>query len=269
MIKRVYVEITNGCNLACAFCEKGKRSVCELSLDLIEKAFIDGKRLTDYFYLHVKGEPLVHSHFSDVIKLAEKHQIKIQLVTNGTKLKDYYKLLLNSPAIRKISVSLQGLFLSDDLSEKLAVLDLMIKENKDKIIELRVWSSEDPLIKQYLNKYANGVSLDKDCKLANNLYYSQAKTFNWPSLTKPLFQKVANCLGPKLMLCVLSNGVITPCCLDQDGIINLGNIKDISLAEVINKQRYQDIIEGFEDNKAVEDLCQHCDFPKGGRNGKA
>lgn len=256
MIKRLYLELTNRCNLNCPFCSGSNRDIVELPLELIEKVFIDSKTITEYIYLHVKGEPLLYSYFNEALLLASTHQRKIQLVTNGTLLKQYLQLLVNSSAIHKISISLQGLFLSDNLNEHLATIDQLIDKRGSKIIELRVWAVQDPHIEEYLSKYKTYIN-------NSNIYVSRSAYFNWPTLDNSFYRLNRTCVGPKTMLCILSNGVITPCCLDQDGIIALGNIADTNLVAVLDSLAYKQLITGFQNNIAVNQLCRHCSY-KGG-----
>ena len=55
-----YVEITNKCNLHCSFCSKLNRKLRTMSVDEFSKVIDEIKEYTDYIYLHVKGEPLLH-----------------------------------------------------------------------------------------------------------------------------------------------------------------------------------------------------------------
>ena len=56
------------------------------------------------------------------------------------------------------------------------------------------------------------------------------------------------------------DGTVIPCCLDANGIIDLGNIFKESLDDILNKQITKEIISGFQNNKAVHPLCNKCDF---------
>ena len=58
MFSRAYVEITNVCNMACAFCPGTAREKGFMTPETF--ALLAGKlrRHTDFLYLHVMGEPL-------------------------------------------------------------------------------------------------------------------------------------------------------------------------------------------------------------------
>ena len=259
--KRLYLEITNRCNLACPFCLRTNRPIEDLSLALIEKVMRESRAITEYLYLHVQGEPLLHPEFPQILELAGKYRRRIQLVTNGVLLGKYQDILLDSTCIRKVSISLQGLFLASELSSKLETLEKFVEKASDRrmMIELRIWAKEKSEIIDFVRERfgieSAGVTSGK---IKDNLYLSCKEEFQWPSLNLPVNDERHYCLGPKLMVCVLSDGTITPCCLDGEGLITLGNIRDISLSEAWVSSRYLAMIAGFKENKAVEKLCRHC-----------
>ena len=59
--KKIYIEITNICNLNCSFCSKDNKEKREMTLIEFEHILKQIDNYTDYLYLHVKGEPLLHS----------------------------------------------------------------------------------------------------------------------------------------------------------------------------------------------------------------
>ncbi|UXP30824.1 SPASM domain-containing protein [Reichenbachiella agarivorans] len=48
--------------------------------------------------------------------------------------------------------------------------------------------------------------------------------------------------------------------LDQKAMINLGNVKEKSLMEIINSERFTAMRTGFLNGVLVEEFCQHCSF---------
>ena len=69
---------------------------------------------------------------------------------------------------------------------------------------------------------------------------------------------ILNCI--KDHIGILVDGTVIPCCLDGDGIINLGNIYETNLEDIINSKRYQDMYNGFKRIEKVEELCKRCNF---------
>lgn len=253
--KRIYVEISNICNLNCPFCIKDKRSKRSMRLDEIKIVFEKIKPYTDYIYLHVKGEPLMHNDFSKILDLAYEYNLNVNITTNGTLIKKNINTLLNSKALRQINISLhelESIYMND-------VIDL-IKNNKNKYIQLRLWVNNELSNKNYqiLNDNFNIIGN----KVYENTFLSIEKEFIWPDIDNDYYNEVGTCLSGKMHLAILSNGIITPCCLDSSGIINLGNIFNDDLNTILNSKKYIDFIKGLNNNKLVEKLCQHCMYRK-------
>jgi len=59
---------------------------------------------------------------------------------------------------------------------------------------------------------------------------------------------------------ILASGKVVPCCLDCDGVIELGDLHENSLEDILHTKRTVDMIEGFKVGKAVEILCQKCSY---------
>ena len=60
MLKKAYVEITNRCNLSCAFCPKTKREARTMTAEEFTRILDRLCGRVSYVYLHVMGEPLLH-----------------------------------------------------------------------------------------------------------------------------------------------------------------------------------------------------------------
>ena len=54
--KKVYVEITNRCNLSCDFCIKNQRPLKNISLEDFEIVLNKIKPYTNYLYFHLLGD---------------------------------------------------------------------------------------------------------------------------------------------------------------------------------------------------------------------
>ena len=67
MYKKVYIEITNNCNLSCDFCPHNKRKNEFITLDNFNIILDKLENYTKYLYLHVLGEPLLHPNINEII----------------------------------------------------------------------------------------------------------------------------------------------------------------------------------------------------------
>ena len=108
MLQRAYVEITNVCNLRCSFCPGTKR----------EKKFIEPAEFrvlaeklrlwTDYLYLHVMGEPLLHPALGEILDECDRLGFRVCVTTNGVLLPSRLAVLRGRRCLHKVSVSLHS-----------------------------------------------------------------------------------------------------------------------------------------------------------------
>jgi MoaA/NifB/PqqE/SkfB family radical SAM enzyme len=66
------------------------------------------------------------------------------------------------------------------------------------------------------------------------------------------------CPLPGFQLAVLWNGDTTICCLDYEGRVNLGNVRETSLARIWHGERLRGIQDDIERGVLRERLCQEC-----------
>ena len=91
---RIYVEITNYCNLSCSFCSKDTRDKREMTVDEFKMVISKIKDYTENIYLHVKGEPLLHSKLDEILSICDENNINLKITTNGTMLSKKKDILL-------------------------------------------------------------------------------------------------------------------------------------------------------------------------------
>ncbi|MEG1684244.1 MAG: radical SAM protein, partial [Oscillospiraceae bacterium] len=108
MFGRAYVEITNRCNLHCAFCPGTKRPSRDMSPAEFKTVLTKLRPLTRYLYLHVMGEPLLHPQLEALLSLAAERDFRVCLTTNGVLLSERTETLLAAPALHKVSISLHS-----------------------------------------------------------------------------------------------------------------------------------------------------------------
>ena len=72
--RKIYVEITNICNMHCSFCPETNRAKAFMSKDKFEHIASEIVKYTDYVYLHVKGEPLIHKELEDILNICNKYK---------------------------------------------------------------------------------------------------------------------------------------------------------------------------------------------------
>ena len=280
------MEITSACNLSCSFCPETKRPKSFLSVAEFERRLEEVKPYTDHVYLHVKGEPLLHPQLEKLLDLSMENNIKVNLTTNGTLLSKHREMLLKKPALRQVNFSLHSLDGNEEERDKgsymRSILDFA-KEASQKghpIVSLRFWNI-DPSDLLSLGARKNRALLEmieeefqlehpilekvqpgRGLKLAEGIYINQDHEFQWPALTEEEDDGEGFCYGLKDQVGILTDGTVVPCCLDGEGIISLGNIKDTPFRETIGSERAKNLAEGFSRRTAVEELCRKCGYRK-------
>ena len=113
MIKKAYFEITNVCNMNCTFCPGTKRHKGFVSLEDFETVAKKLSGRIPYLYLHLMGEPTIHPELKRILEIANELAFKVIITTNGTTLATKRDVLLSSPAIYKISISVHSFEAND------------------------------------------------------------------------------------------------------------------------------------------------------------
>jgi hypothetical protein len=108
MFKRMYLEITNVCNLRCAFCPGTQRPRRFMTPEEFRQLAARLRPYGTYLMLHVMGEPLLHPQLAELLDIAGALDFRVCLVTNGTLLPRQLPTLEGSPALHKLSVSLHS-----------------------------------------------------------------------------------------------------------------------------------------------------------------
>lgn len=279
---RVHIEVTNICGLACSFCPPKLQPTKTMSLSFFEKVLLELQPYTKSLAFHVMGDPLTLSNLFEYLELASKHGFEVELTTSGYYLAKTPVEVLFHPAVRQVNISLNSYNKNSlNLSFK-AYMQGVLKACEDKLekcpkpfINLRIWNLDDLLSEAEFNSmlfkeiedfFNVKIDLDeiykqkiKSFRLASKVLLNFDNYFEWPSLSSS-HDSDSSCYALKSHIGILADGTVVPCCLDGEGVINLGNLHDISLKEVLNGQRAQNMIEGFAQSKAVEELCRKCSY---------
>ncbi len=264
-MKRVYLEITDACNLDCPFCtnEKGDHF---LSLDEIDDYTSQIRPYCRYLYLHMLGEPLLHPEFHRILDLLDEKDFFLQLVTNGTLLKRYPDILKHR-CLRKLSVSLHSINSLEVSEGYFETIDDLLDQETDAVIELRFYDHDhlSDQLKNYLQslqeRYHPLTTSRKDSyRFKDNVYIAFSDFFRWPSLRDPVIGREGRCHGGIDMIAINSQSEVTLCCLDPKAYNSLGNLKKRSLSEILNDERYLSILEEMKQGKITSDLCSRCTY---------
>ena len=255
----------------CSFCPKTKRARTFMSPESFRVAAEKLRSITEYIYLHISGEPLLHPELERIMDICAELKFKVCITTNGTLLEKQKDILLNSPALYKVSISLHS-FEANKVDFSLesyisSACEFAQKySEKNVICALRLWNTNglDSLngdILDILRKYFPGEWKEnhRGFTLANKVFLEKAEKFDWPDINGNL-REVSFCMGGRDQLGVLADGTVVPCCLDSEGNIPLGNIFTQSLNDILTSDRYKKFFDDFSQGRPTEDLCKCCGY---------
>ena len=271
--QKVYLEISNRCNLRCSFCPGTKRKPEAMDRARFETLLNRLEGWTDYLYFHLMGEPLCHPLLGEFLTLAGQRGFKVILTTNGTLLPKQRELLLNAPALHKVNVSLHA-FEANDLPMPFAdylsgCMEFGRAAAGEKLVVYRLWNEggADRLNGQVLDALHDAFPGEwkrqrRGVKLADGVFLEHGEKFDWPDLSATDGGEQVFCYGLKDQIGVLCDGTVVPCCLDHEGDVALGNLLEQTMDEIMAGARTQAICAGFEKGRATEELCRKCGFAR-------
>ncbi len=282
--KKFYIEIINMCNLSCSFCPQTKRTSQIMKSEEFDKILDQVKPYTDYIYFHVKGEPLLHPEIDKFLDLSYEKGLKVNITTNGTLINKVKEKIITKPALRQINFSLHSFDGNEGNGNKEDYVKDIISFTKEAlretniIISFRLWNLDEDnvtnlqrkknldilrMIQREFNLPYNieeKISPGRGIKIEERLYLNQDHEFEWPALDKEEDHDKGFCYGLRNQIAILVDGTVIPCCLDGEGVINLGNVHDMNFSEIINSDRANNIYNGFSKKEVVEELCRKCGF---------
>lgn len=276
-LRKVYLEITNVCNLSCAFCPGTRRTQHFLAPDQFRVLAEKIRPYTQFLYLHLMGEPLLHPQLEQLLAIAHELNFQVIITTNGTLLPRRLDLLCSSPAVKKISISLHsfegnegGGALEDYLDNCFRFAIAAAKAGKR--CALRLWNLDgtdtrganaqncsilERMEQWFPHPWKEGW---QGTTLADRIYLEWGEKFDWPDLSAEEENVTGFCYGLRDHIGVLCDGTVVPCCLDHEGDIPLGNLFDQPLNEILSSPRAVAIYEGFSQKRTLEPLCRTCGY---------
>lgn len=281
---KVYLEITNVCNLACDFCPPSRRAPEFLSVESFSSILDQINPYTRHINLHVKGEPLLHPELERFLDISCEKGFQVNITTNGTLIRRVRERLLGKPALRQINFSLHSFDGNSSGANRDSYIGDILEFTKEALkqpkflVAFRFWNlsmttdhdPEDRRNDEFLSEIEKAFDLpyrirdevrpDRGIKIADRLYVNQAHLFEWPDLEADEYPGSGFCHALRNQAAILVDGTVVPCCLDGEGIMNLGNLHSAPFGEIIDSPRAMAIFDGFSRKEAVEELCRKCGY---------
>ena len=278
MPNKAFLEITTACNLSCSFCHGTKREIKFMTIPEFTRAAEQIRPFAQYLYFHLMGEPLLHPNLQEFFRIAYSLDFKVILTTNGTQLSEKADILLSSPSLFKVSISLHS-FEANSLSQSLedfldGCFDFCKRASEAGIISvMRLWNSggleslNDTIISR-MHKYFDGESerqwqeIYSGYKICDKVFLEWGNLFEWPDIDGVDYGASHSCYGLRDQIGVLCDGTVVPCCLDSEGEINLGNIFNTPLKDILGSDRATKLRQSFIERNVCEELCRKCGYAK-------
>lgn len=271
--QKIYLEISNVCNLRCSFCPGTRRKRQIMTEEEFASLLPKLRPWTNFLYFHIMGEPLCHPQLAGFLSLAGQFGFKVILTTNGTMLAKQQETLLQAPALHKVNISLHA-FEANDLdipfSEYLRqCFSFGQAAQGQNLVVYRLWnqggaearnaeilSAMEAVFPKPWNVQRRGT------EIGNRIFLEYGEKFDWPDLTAREGGEQVFCYGLRDQIGILCDGTVVPCCLDHEGDLALGNLFSDSLEQILATPRAQAIYQGFGRRKAAEELCRKCGYAR-------
>ena len=259
--QKVYLEITNACNLRCSFCPPTKRPSGFLTREQFLRVLDQLAPYTRYLYFHIKVEPLLHPLLPDFLTLAGERGFQVNLTTNGVLLPKLSPALLEAPALRQVNLSLHSYQpqahgeMEGYLSAAASYARKAAERGKHTVF--RLWTLDPSretngtcrrLLDLLSREFPSAGDLsarsgERSLTLEPHIFLSFEEEFAWPSLSAPAIPGPGTCYG-----------------LDGEGECPLGNLFTEDLGDILARPPLEEMAQGFRNRKITQDLCRRCGY---------
>lgn len=262
------IEVTSVCNLKCPFCATTYRGdeikKGFMPFDTLKKIINEGAKNNLYgVKFNIRGEPLLHSEIVDFVKYAKsKGLIDVYFNTNAMLLTEEVAKKLIDAGLNRLSVSFEGY--TKDIFEKnrvgakyetvLANID-RLQELKRELgainPKLRVQTVMLPEVEAIFDQYKEFWSnrADEVAFLDYKEMKKKKKGMQDSWVCPQVWQRMA----------IFWDGTMLPCNHDDDGLLALGNVNNISIKEAWNSKKSNEIRELHRQGQAHKiSACDGC-----------
>ena len=278
--KKVQIEVTNICNARCSMCplKDMKRKTGYMDFELFKKIIDEtSQHKLRRLILHIMGEPLLHPKIFEMVAYIKKKNPNqpVEFSTNASLLtRENSKKLIES-GLDIINLSIDaiskktyekiriGLDYETTMKNIYSFLELLGQSKSKKLlakiqlIKLPENESEWDQFKEKWQKFAAG-------KNYIDLYIKEMG--DWGGYLKKGKRKNRGCSlkvccgAPFDSLDIFWNGDISFCCLDYDGQLVVGDVKEQSLQEIWHGAKINQIRKRFiKNNYKGMPLCSTCE----------
>ena len=272
---KIYLEITNVCNLHCSFCPGHDRPPTFLPIDRFRELAVKLRPYTRYLYLHVMGEPLMHPELSSILSVCKELDYSVIITTNGTRLAACKEILLGSGALYKVNVSLHSMEANagSDPEQYLTECADFVRDASEKgiLCVMRLWNESTP---ELVGRNDQNIAVigrlrellpyeweknSKGYRIRHRLHLEWDHIFSWPDEDAARVSD-HRCRALLDHFAVLCDGSVVPCCLDRNGGMMLGNLFAQTPEEILSSPMAEKIRLSLANANPLPELCRRCGF---------
>ncbi|MCX6557904.1 MAG: radical SAM protein [Candidatus Aminicenantes bacterium] len=231
-ITSIQIEPTNRCNMKCSMCPVNNGMVRprgDMDFDLFKK-IVDENPSIGFYLLMNWGEPLLHPKIFDMVRYIRSKGGRPFFTTNGVLLTEQAMREVMESGLDRLTISLDGMGKTYEQIRGRPYAE--IKERVKKLLQLRD-SFESPMGIDVNLVVFDETESDVDAFIKE-----------WrPLVDRVQIQPKIEFSGKRKTRCkepwrgniiVLWDGTVVPCCVDYEGKLALGNVREKSLKEIVN-----------------------------------
>lgn len=269
------IEITNHCNVDCVMCPRNKmeRPKGYMDISLFKEIVNQAKGKTEFMFLHLAGEPLLHPDLPEMISLSRRAGIKTAFSTNAVLLNEKMsrKVLENPPDL--LVLSLDGTSKETYESIRRRTNFENVVSNINGFLRLKPKRRAPYTIIQLIYMKENAPEAEKFLSEWKKTRVNAVRIkpfFNYPGLDKNLSAIAGSSAKPEKpciliwrQLAVYWDGTVVVCCQDFLGQSVLGNLKKTPLQEIWNGEKMRQMrLTHLRGERDKINLCRSCTMPK-------
>jgi len=244
------IETTSVCNLSCPFCAttfRGSRiKKGFIQYDVVTKIIDEGAANGLYgVKFNIRGEPLLHPRIHDMVRYAkEKGLIDVYFNTNGMPLTEEMSGKLIDAGLDRISISFEGCTKAIYEQRRVGAVFETVVSNIERLQALKKrLGISHPKVRVQAVSFSDVVrTFDEYTRFWSQradevglLDYKEMKGkkegIRYPWACPQLWQRMA----------VWWDGTLLPCNHDDDGLIALGTVQEMTIKEAWDSRRLHDI----------------------------
>ncbi len=279
------IEPTNLCDLHCPQCDTGsnrsKRPRGYLQMDTFKKILLDCKDHLMYLIFFDQGEPLLHPHYFEMVRLAKSYRLYVVCSTNGQRLAEKNVAMeLVQSGLDELIISVDGLSETTyryyrrggSLRRVLAGMEMLknlrtsLKRTNPRIIiqfiVMRHNEAERPFVRATARRWGADDVYLKSAYIATiqdaEEYLPKNEKFRRYEIKNGVLQRKNPsriCKRCWYSAVVHWNGAIVPCCFDREETFVLGKSPQ-PIGVIWQGIAYQQFRNAFFNQRP--DICRNC-----------